>query len=501
MILQVGLTGLDPVWIQVLDQEKVAYCHLKELNPDLIPVAVVTKPHSFSSEQINRFFSRGGCGIVDLSEKVDSRFEDRVIRLDFDKLEKESLNWNSIDKNFSYLGYIFTEHVAEIKKSNVRKVMASSIRSAFWKRNLPYVHLWYYPDGYDSVFGFRFDLDEHEPADFEVLLGLLKQYESVISCFVCMKTYEHLDPELKKLSERKIEVASHAYIHYVYQNYPQNRFNLSMAESLLNKYAGPVKGFVAPHGKWHPSLEKALEDSGYLYSSQFCLDYDNFPMFPIVDGRFSKVLHIATHAVCEGVILQKYPYDEYLFDDYYSKVIDELVAQNLPILFFGHPDRRIGRYPNILHNLMKRVGQRQNIWKTNFKTFVDWWLRRHNQIFTLTYENGTLRLPQRAESLYSWEIELPDRGRIIASSDQLLKGIRLNDVDFKSKIEINSAIQEEPVKHSIPKRIKLRLKNWLDWEIKTPLRDLKISNFSTLVKYAMRWAHDLLIKKQNSAYL
>ncbi len=500
MILQVGLTAPDPVWIQVLDQEKITYCSVQELNSDLIPVVIFTKPHGFPSEQINGYLSQGGVGIADLSDQIDSRFEDRIVRLDFESLERESLNERSIDKHFSYLNYSIVEHVAQTKKSNVRKKITASIRSAFWKRNLPYVHLWYYPDGHESVFSFRFDLDEHEPSDFKILLQLIKQYEEVISCFVCMKTYEHLEPEMKLLFETKAEIASHAYVHHVYQTYPQNRFNLQTAENLLRKRTKHVNGFSAPHGQWHPTLEQALEEGGYSYSSEFCLDYDNFPMFPILNNRMSKVLHIATHAVCEGVFLQKYPYSEKMFDDYYSKAIEELTAENLPVLFFGHPDNRIGRYPNILHNIMKRVSQKQKIWNTNFKNFASWWLKRHNQVFTLEYENGTLRFPQRAESIYSWEIELPAKGRAFVNSDQLVQGVRLSSLDFKIKAEINSEIRETPVHHSTLKRMKLTFKNWLDWENKTPIRDLKISNLNTFVKYIMRSAHDLFHKKSQAAY-
>ena len=52
------------------------------------------------------------------------------------------------------------------------------------------------------------------------------------------------------------------------------------------------------------SLDDQLEDLGYLYSSEFQLGHDDFPFYPWKGNRFSRILQIPVHPVCEGLFLE-----------------------------------------------------------------------------------------------------------------------------------------------------------------------------------------------------
>ena len=80
-------------------------------------------------------------------------------------------------------------------------------------------------------------------------------------------------------------------------------------------------GFAGPHGRWDPSLDDTLEDLGYLYSSDFQLGYDDFPFYPWKGDRFSRVLQIPVHPVCEGLFLEAGVDDPGVIGDYFAGIV------------------------------------------------------------------------------------------------------------------------------------------------------------------------------------
>ena len=111
-------------------------------------------------------------------------------------------------------------------------------------------------------------------------------------------------------------------------------------------------GFAGPHGRWDPSLDDTLEDLGYLYSSDFQLGYDDFPFYPWKGTRFSSVLQIPIHPVCEGLFLEAGVDDPRVIGDYLREIVlSKIDAEELAIVY-GHPERRLGRMPEVLAMLV-----------------------------------------------------------------------------------------------------------------------------------------------------
>lgn len=498
MKLYVGLTESKPGWTQILDQEKIPYQIYTVRDPSYdvnsTPVIVVTNPSLCESHPLLRFAKQGGMIIAEkkCSGLLRARISDRqIVQMDLD-VDSMCLDWQSVDKKFTFNNVFVTEKVALVRKSEVRAKVFNAAREAFRRLSIPLVRLWYYPDPYETVFGFRFDLDEYDPNDFQVMCDLVRQYREAISCFVCMKSYEKLGGALKTLTALGVEIASHAYVHHVYNSYEQNKFNVLKAEELLKQHIPSVDGFAGPHGKWHPSLEQVLEEGRYLYSSEFGLDYDNYPFFPAYHGKLSRVLHIPTHPVCEGVFLERYPYDEKMFDQYFSAVIQHHVEKKIPIFIFGHPERRIGRYPNILHMIMQRINAYPKVWKTTFREFAAWWLRRHRQAAGFTFEDGKLRLIAQIDKDCLLEIITPNGSRVLFKPTQLLDGLKIQETAQRivDHSENGFLVHESKVRHSFFKRLKLWVKDWLDWEIKTPLNLIDRSRMIGWIKFVFRCAHD-----------
>ncbi|MFH1800867.1 MAG: polysaccharide deacetylase family protein [Candidatus Omnitrophota bacterium] len=487
MKLQVLLNAAVPAWLQILDQEKISYAIWEEdsvlpVGENRYPVLILTKKEPRRKSMIQAHLKQGGAVIVDLDTRSEVREQDfpgRIFSLDI-SIADICESWASRRKDFFFNGFTVSETVAAQKKSRSREVVRCAVQKAFWCQGLPYVHLWYYPRGYRSVFSFRFDMDEYDPDGHSAFCRLLEKYRGSVSCFACLKTFESLEDELGKVVRSGVEVGYHGYIHHIYQDYAQNKLDFEQAERLLQKHPRSVKSFAGPHGVWHPTLQRILEERNYIYSSEFGLDYDNFPFFPIVHGKTSSVTQIPTHPVCEGAFFERYPYQESMLRDYFNAVIDHKIRKEEPALLFGHPDHRIGRHPEIFTNIMEKIDEYQGVWKTEFRQWAGWWKKRHDISFLPQYGNGTVRIEglERVEDCTA-EILFQD-GRREFSTDWFLP------IFDKAKSDCVSPVVETLTQQSYFKKIKFGLKNWLDWETKTPPELLRITGVRTLVKRVFR---------------
>jgi len=53
----------------------------------------------------------------------------------------------------------YTERIVSIDRHNIIRALRNILIRSFNMRDLPYIHLWYYPKDYQSVFTFRVDVD------------------------------------------------------------------------------------------------------------------------------------------------------------------------------------------------------------------------------------------------------------------------------------------------------------------------------------------------------
>lgn len=462
----------------------------------MYPVLICTEQSFLNLPYTAEHLNRGRSIIIDASLSIPARYESSrqlFFQVPFN-LKEVTENTDYLDKVFSLGEVSVTETVASVPKAPVREAVRAAIQNAFFSQNLPYVHLWYYPGDYQSMFSFRFDMDEYHPEHHRNFLKLLEAARGSVSCFACMRTYELQPQALFEVVRTGVELASHGYIHHVYHNYRQNNLNLARAEELLEPAAGRISGFSAPHGKWHPTLQRVLENRGYTYSSEFSLDYDNFPFYTFSDNDFSPVLQIPTHPVCEGVFLQRYDYDIELFSKYYGHVIEEHIRRCEPVLIFGHPTNRLGKYPEIFHFIFNAVSARNDVWKTEFREIASWWQRRHALQLEASFSEGSIRfdaLPQEV----SVHAVYPDGRSLRMRSDKTPAVTQT--ITAKSTPD---SIAVSPAKYGSVKKFRLFLKKSLDWETKTPVEMLEIADTSSLVKKIMRITRGRAKQETQNAY-
>jgi len=477
----------SPAWAQILDQEKIPYVVWSEASPGFsevnrYPVLILSGKKPRFNVALQSHLRLGGAVIADIDTRSELRGMDHPGRINVLDVSVRDVcqSWSSQRKDFTYKSITVSEVVSARKKSDTRQMVVRAIQKAFLRQNLPYVHLWYYPAGYRSVFSFRFDMDEYDTAGHAVFCELLKKHYAIASCFACLRTFEQFPEAIEAVAASGAEVGSHGYIHHVYRDYTQNKVNFDAAERILKKHGISATSFTAPHGTWYPNLQRLLEERGYLYSSEFSLDYDDFPFFAIAEGRTSRVLQIPTHPVCEGAFFDRYPDPGTMIRNYFDAVIDYKVQRAQPVLFFGHPDHRIGRHPQIFTDIVDRISGCSGVWKTNLRGWATWWIKRHGISFMPEYSNGTIRVGSfGAMDNCIAEIFFPD-GRREFMPAQVHPASRIDTAIPPSPVA------EFPSRIGMMKRLKSFIKNHLDWETKTPHEMLRITNVQTAIKWFLR---------------
>src|SRR5262249_41955106 len=128
-----------------------------------------------------------------------------------------------------------------------------------------------------------------------------------------------------------------------------------------------------PHGRWRESVDEQLEDLGYLYSSDFQVGYDDFPFYPWRGDRFSRVLQIPVHPVCEGLFLEAGAEDPELIADYFRQVVTSRLDSGELAVLYGHPERRLGQMPQIMKAVAEAVDSRRLVWRASFSELARWW--------------------------------------------------------------------------------------------------------------------------------
>jgi len=496
--LKIGLFPNNPGWEIILNQEGISYEIISE-NSDLTPenFAVIILSNTISEKQKTEILSYlknkgsilfgakcyadffkiktntqktdflipdetsifSNSGLVDIYSKIytlnsdDLELIDSGLKIQQRKVGKGNvlvlpfdvnnlmLDTNSIRRKFYFRRKeLPSEIVAKIAKSPIRRIVKTSLEYLFHLRNLPFVQIWYYPDGYKKVFLFRIDTDFCSKEGAKEIYKISEKNQIRATWFVDTNSQE-LDTYLKMNNQ---EIALHCARHRVFDDYQQNYDNIIAGKKELEKERFSPTGFASPFGEWNPQLGKAIEDLNFEYSSEFALNYDDFPFYPFYEGKKTDVLQIPIHPISLGRLRRSHFSDDEMLK-YYLNLINEKLQRNEPIIFYHHPHQK--RF-EIFNEIFKEINKHK-IWKPNFSEFSNWWKKR-NKVqpdFTLKDDKLISNLKIHDDKIY-----LKIFRRDVFSITKIKKEIELNKLNWE---------QKERMK--LPKDIwRIRKKHWRD---------------------------------------
>jgi hypothetical protein len=380
-----------------------------------------------------------------------------------------------------------SERVARYPKAWIRRRLVEQLREQVLAKGGVWITLAPYPFPYRSVFNFRVDLDEPVPADYHRFALTRNLLSDCSTHFVSTHAYETEQSVLGDLQRR--DTQSHGHFHYVYRDPAANQRNVARADGVLRDAGFEPVGFAAPHGRWNPGLDDAIESMGYQYSSDFQLGYDDLPFFPWKRDRFSRVLQLPVHPVCEGLFLDAGVRDGRIVAEYLCRTVDLKVSSGEPALIYGHPERRLGRMPEILIALHRLLERQSLVWRATLTELAGWWRWRTNRKY-MVFPRGGNRFEVQFDE---WDTKYPlalqiDRGSFTCSLP--VSGsrtmFRMDDLVYERRPTAEGSLMP-PSHDARPATLKETVRRALDWETVTPIHELSSDSLPDRVKKGLRW--------------
>ncbi len=98
-----------------------------------------------------------------------------------------------------------------------------------------------------------------------------------------------------------------------------------------------------------------------------------FPFIPWKGKRFSRILQIPVHPVCEGLFREAGLVDPGIIADYFQQVVGAKLDAGELAVIYGHPERRLARMPGVMTALAQSIDGRALVWRVTFSDLARWW--------------------------------------------------------------------------------------------------------------------------------
>ena len=386
-------------------------------------------------------------------------------------------------------GLAVHETVSRANRGEIRSRLIADLRVLVESAGGLWLNVARYPAPYQTVFNFRLDHDDYDQADFNATLAAIAGYEHCVSHYICAATHARHPGVLARL--RGMHVGSHGWWHHTYREKGDNLANIRRGIDCLQAHGIEPVGFAAPYGRFHRELLAALDELGVSHSSEFGLAYDDLPFFP----DQTDVLQIPIHPVCLGICLEAASQlrgQAIREADVADRVLDHWQAVMLhkhragePIFLYGHPDRRLGRFPGLLRQSLIAAGELENTWCTTLAEFETWWRARSSIGVTAWRRGDDIQLTVRGcPAGYAAAVDL-HRGQQVAQVllDRPNVSFSIASLPWRKR---RSPRQIGPAMVRSASGLRAGLRLYLDWERVTPINEINTDNWRGWAKRTLR---------------
>ncbi len=459
------------------------------LGQEGVPFVKVGEPHRMAF-LAGRFVLFDGSTIA--PAKVGAMLSRTHIAIDIDVFRQQEkvdpfralIDTEASTSSWSIEGFKVVERVSRYPKAPIRRRLIDQIRNAVVRRGGIWARLAPFPFPYRSAFNLRLDLDEPVESDYLKFAEARRPIDDCSTHFVSTRAYGENPRVLDDL--RQVDTQSHGHHHFIYREAEANLRNLKRAHQRLVDAGFRPEGFAGPHGRWNEGVDAILEDLGYSYSSDFQLGYDDLPFFPWRVDRFSKILQVPVHPLCEGIFFEAGA-DPRVVLDHFVRVIRSKVASGEPAFVYGHPERRLGLYPEIVRGLAEALGRESMVWRTTLTAFARWWRWRAGRRWSVV-NRGDERIEVQFDD---WDNRYPLALELIRGSHAAvipldgprtsfcLQGLAYARRETRADLPMPSPFRG-------PRSLKNVVRNLLDWETVTPIEDLHVGSLTARVKRELR---------------
>ena len=343
----------------------------------------------------------------------------RIVVLPFD-VEKAILETGFEKRGFHAKKAFPADFASRASKRNVRVVVSNCIAWLFEKRRLPFLHLWYYPKKFESVFSFHIDVDNFSTDVFPTV-ALMEKLKLKPLWFLNMEASRNSpDPKIGSVLSKQELVAQHAFEHNYFEDQNKSYRNILKGDREIKKLGINAESLSVPNGVWGKGVARAAQDLGYKFVIAFSLDHDDLPFRPVVDGKEMGFFLLPTHQICIG-ILKLYDFSERDMIEYYQDAIEGHLAGNSPMFFYGHPLKRMARFPAVIESIVENVNARKDVWKASQHEFVDWWNERSKLSFKAAFDGKRIELKCRKSKRASIAVVLGNKRYLVPAKSSAIR--------------------------------------------------------------------------------
>ncbi len=382
-----------------------------------------------------------------------------------------------------------SEEIARVDKRALRRRLMAGLRAQILTAGGVWIKLAAWPFPYRSAFNFRLDHDEFDQDDFSAVLEALCGHEAAVSHYLCGSTHELERPALRQL--RGHDVGSHGYWHHTYYEAQDNLKNIRRGIEALQAAGLQPSGYVAPHGRFNRGLLWAMQSLGITHSSEFALGYDDLPFYP----PDSSVLQIPVHPICLGLLLEALrlsrgqPREVQAASETAAAHLAEAVANKYhagePVFLYGHPDGRLGRYPQVLRQTLDAAAGYSGLWRTDRTTIARWW-RQRASVRIVVCEDAAGFLVRSYDMPREFPVALEFwRGEHVA-----LMPLAPGEMRFSQEALAYERRRPVALPHAVridgPHDLKANFKRYLDWEKATPVSEISTGSLRGWLKKTLR---------------
>jgi hypothetical protein len=278
-----------------------------------------------------------------------------------------------------------SERVSLVGKGEVRHLLHRAFEYLHHVRDLPYVHLWYFPGAHKNLFAFRIDTDGSPQGDVDDLYNLARRNQVSLSWFLDVKSHESWLRNFASFVDQ--EIGAHCYNHQTFPTYDENLKDISRAVREIEEIGLKPAGFAAPYGFWNEELGRAIDDMRFLYSSEFSCAYDSLPLYPRTEGTWFRTVQIPIHPICIGSLM-RVGYSDAQMKSYYEAVIVRKLSRSEPLFFYHHPTHR---HWDVVERIFQSMGD-LGIDNVTLGDYARWWKIREGLAPVVSFDHHLLQM-------------------------------------------------------------------------------------------------------------
>ena len=344
-----------------------------------------------------------------------------------------------------------SERTARCSSGEVTRLLLLLLIRLHQHSELPFIRKW--PDIKSNKMPatFRIDYDFGKDETVLPLAELLKNYKIPATWYLHT---DALTDQTKKVLKNipEFELGLHCHRHIEFKTAEEYKSDIRHGLEQFNGFKSTPAGYAAPYGNWSSALQQAIESFDFIYSSEFCYDYDSMPSLPVE----SKTIQIPVHPVSIGT-LNRFKYNNRMMSRYFEEVVQLKKLRFEPLHLYHHPN---DRNEDVLTQIFDQL-KNQNYRFMTYSEYVESW-KLITESDAHFYSDG-----DKVEVKYPYPAAIHIDESITITNE---KDISLNELNFVSFADERSAKlirqREENETLSTFKRLKYGFLAWR-WRNKT----------------------------------